>query len=93
MGILRSMKNLKNHTYSSKYSDDVLLRGKALFEEKAKRELTMKEVLELTENLVRFGEIIWDWHQKEMVKKGPIIERLIRVLISRSLKSPNGKHA
>ncbi|HVZ79830.1 MAG TPA: hypothetical protein VHE12_03405 [bacterium] len=71
------------HTYSAKYSDDLLLRGKKLFEEKANREMTMGEVLEWTESLVQYGEIIIEMYQKEMVKKKPIIERLVRILVLR----------
>jgi hypothetical protein len=79
------MKKSVNHAYSSKYSDDLLLKGKSLFEERAKRELTMAEVLEWTESLVRYGEIIMEWYQKEMVKKIPAIKRLIQLLVLRSL--------
>lgn len=80
------MKNLKNHKYSSKYSDDLLLETKTLFEERANRELTMAEVLEWIESLVQYGKIILEWYQKEQIGKLPIIKRLIQILVLRSNK-------
>lgn len=65
------MKNSEKHTYSSKYTDDLLLRGKALFEEKAKRELSMEEVREGLDGLAEFFTILKEWDLKEETESKP----------------------
>lgn len=58
------MKNSGKHTHSSKYSDDLLLQAKEIFEKKAKREFSMAEIEEGLNGLVDFFDILNEWDLK-----------------------------
>ena len=59
------MKNLKNHTYSSIFPDELFLKGKVLLEEQGKREMTMPEVEEALNGLAEFANLLQEWDFKE----------------------------
>lgn len=65
------MKNSEKHTYSSKYSDGLLLRGKELFEKKTNRKFSMEEIREGFDGFVEFINILNEWDLKEQAKSKP----------------------
>ena len=85
------MKNSKKHTYSSIYSDELLLKCKALLEEKGKQELSMPEVEEALNGMAEFVNLLQQWELKEEDKSKLETQNLSEPVLpkTKSKKNPD----